>query len=157
MNTASVHDIKKELNTLDAEALVDLCMRLVKYKKENKELLSYLLFEAHNEQAYIASVKESVDEFFTTLPSRNNLYLVKKTLRKILRVVNKQIKYSGIKETEVDLRIYFCMKIKEAMVPLTAGTVLYNLYQQQLKKIYAALDKMPEDLQADYQRDVEKL
>jgi HPt (histidine-containing phosphotransfer) domain-containing protein len=157
MNTASLHDIKKELHTLDAEALADLCMRLAKYKKENKELLSYLLFEAHNEQAYIASVKEHVDELYTTLPSRTNLYLVKKTLRKILRVVNKQIKYSGVKETEVDLRIYFCTKIKEARIPLTTGTVLYNLYQQQLKKINAALDKMPEDLQADYQRDVEKL
>lgn len=157
MNTASLHDIKKELNTLDAEALTGLCMRLAKYKKENKELLSYLLFEAHNEQAYIASVKEVIDELFSTLPSRNNLYLVKKALRKILRLVNKQIKYSGIKETEVDLRVYFCTKVKEARIPLTTNTVLYNLYQQQLKKIYAAWDKMPEDLQADYQRDVEQL
>jgi type III secretory pathway component EscV len=156
MITASLHEIKKELHTLDPETIAGLCMRLAKYKKENKELLNYLLFEAHHEQAYVASVKETIDELFTTLPPRN-LYLIKKTLRKILRFANKQIKYSGIKETEVELRIYFCTKVMEAKIPLTPGTVLFNLYQQQLNKINAALDKLPEDLQADYQQEVERL
>lgn len=154
--TASLHEIKKELHTLDLETIAGLCMRLAKYKKENKELLNYLLFEAHHEQVYIASVKETIDEHFTTLPPRN-LYLIKKTLRKILRFVNKQIKYSGIKETEVELRIYFCAKVKEAKIPLTTGTVLFNLYQQQLNKINTALNKLPEDLQADYELEVKKL
>lgn len=156
MNTASVNEIKKELNTLDTDVLVGLCMRLVKYKKENKELLNYLLFEAHNEQAYIASVKETVDELFNDVPAAN-LYLTKKVLRKILRFVNKQIKYSGIVQTELELRIYFCTKTLEAKVPLTVGTVIYNLYQQQLKKINTCLSKLPEDLFADYQREVERI
>jgi hypothetical protein len=156
MMTASLHEIKKELHTLDHEIIVGLCLRLAKYKKENKELLNYLLFEAHHEQAYVGSVKENIDELFTSLPPRN-LYLIKKTLRKILRFVNKQIKYSGIKETEVELRIYFCTKVKGAKIPLTTGTVLFNLYQQQLNKINAALNKLPEDLQADYQQEVERL
>jgi hypothetical protein len=156
MNTASLHEIKKELHTLDPEKIASFCMQLAKYKKENKELLTYLLFEAHNEQNYIVNVKEAVDDLFTELPSRN-LYIVKKMLRKILRFVNRQIKYSGIKQTEVELRIYFCFKVKGIHIPLTAGTVLGNLYQQQLKKIHGSLAKMPEDLQADYQRDVENL
>ena len=156
MNTASVNEIKKELNTLDAEVLVGLCMRLAKYKKENKELLNYLLFEAHNEQDYITSVKEEIDELFKDVPAPN-LYLTKKVLRKILRFVNKQIKNSSIVQTELELRIYFCTKTKAAKVPLTAGTVIYNLYQQQLKKIDACLSKLPEDLFADYQREVERI
>jgi hypothetical protein len=156
MEAASLNEIKKELQHADSEVLAGLCMRLAKYKKENKELLSYLLFEAHNEQAYINSVKEEVDELFTTLPDRN-VYLMKKTLRKILRVVNKQIKYSGIKETELDLRLYFCKKVRIARVPLTTGTVLFNMYQQQVKKITAALEKLPEDLQADYAQAVAAL
>lgn len=153
MNTASLHEIKKELNTLDLETLAGLCMRLAKYKKENKELVSYLLFEAHNEQSYISMVKETVEDLFAELPSRNT-YLMKKTLRKILRFVNKQIKYSGLKQTEVELRVHFCLKVKAARIPLTTGTVLFNLYQQQLKKIHAALAKLPEDLQTDYQREI---
>ena len=156
MTTASLSEIKKELHTLDQETVESLCNRLAKYKKENKELLTYLLFEAHDEKAYIENVKEELRELFKTLPS-SNVYLIKKTLRKILRFANKQIKYSGIKQTELELRIFFCTKIKEARIPLHSGTVLFNLYQQQLKKIEAALSKLPEDLQADYERELKQI
>lgn len=157
MKAASLNEIKKELKTLDPDALQELCMRLAKYKKENKELLTYLLYEAGNEQAYIAAIKEDLDELFADLPARSNLYLVKKTLRKILRFANKQIKYSGIKLTELELRIYFCTKVRGAQIPLSTGTVLFNMYQQQLKKIYTILNKLPEDLQLDYQADLKKI
>jgi hypothetical protein len=156
MKTASVHEIKNELQTLEAEQLVKLCLRLAKFKKENKELLTYLLFESHNEQAYIEAVKEAIDELFTTLPAQN-LYLIKKVLRKILRFVNRQLKYSGIQQTEVELRIYFCAKVKEARVPFATNTVLFNLYQQQLNKINSTLAKLPEDLQSDYQHDLKTI
>jgi hypothetical protein len=156
MTTASLSEIKKELHTLDQEAVEGLCNRLAKYKKENKELLTYLLFEAHDEHAYVENVKEELRELFKTLPS-SNVYLIKKTLRKILRFANKQIKYSGIKQTELELRIFFCSKVKEARIPLHTGTVLFNLYQMQLKKIEDALRKLPEDLQADYERELKAI
>jgi hypothetical protein len=152
MTASSVNEIKKELNTLDSDTLLALCMRLAKYKKENKELLTYLLFEAHNEQAYSESIKEEITEMFRTLPS--NTYLVKKSLRKILRIANKHIKYSGIKQTELEVRIFFCTKMKDAHVPRQHGSVLFNLYQQQLKKINAVLGKLHEDLQGDYQSEI---
>ncbi len=156
MKAASLNEIKKELLTQDEGTIQELCMRLAKYKKENKELLTYLLFEAHNEPAYIENVKEVLNEMFTELPA-GNLYLSKKVLRKILRFANKQIRYSGIKLTELELRIFFCMKVKETRIPLQTGTVLFNLYQQQLKKIYAVLEKLPEDIQGDYERDIARL
>jgi hypothetical protein len=153
MTTASIQEIKKELRYHDLESLHELCMRLAKYKKENKELLNYLLFEAHNEQAYIENVKGELNELFKTVPS-SNVYFVKKSLRKILRFANRQIKYSGIKQTELEVRIFFCVKMKEAKIPRTPGTVLFNLYQQQLKKIENAFAKLPEDIQADYEREL---
>ena len=156
MKASSVNEIKKELRNLDADALVGLCMRLAKYKKENKELLTYLLFEAHHEQGYIEAVKEVVDEYFLELP-RGNTYYVKKSLRKILRYANRQIKYSAIPQTELELRIHFCKKVREAKVPMAGGTVLFNLYQQQLKKIKSIFQKLPEDLQSDYDRDIRYL
>jgi hypothetical protein len=154
MKASSLNEIKKEVQTLDPDTLQEMCMRLAKFKKENKELLTYLLFEAHDEHAYIENVKESLDIEFQSLPTGVNTYFIKKTLRKILRLANKQIKYSGQKRTEIELRIFFLLKVKEAKVPLHHGTVLYNLYHQQLKKINAILEKLPEDLQADYARDV---
>jgi len=156
MTTASIQEIKKELRTLDVDKLQELCMRLAKYKKENKELLNYLLFEAHNEQAYIENVKEELNELFKTVPS-SNVYFVKKSLRKILRFANRQIKYSGIKQTEVEVRIFFCAKMKEAKIPRNPGTVLFNLYQQQLKKIESTFAKLPEDIQADYERELKSI
>ena len=156
MNAASIHEIKKELQSLDARELQSICLRLAKYKKENKELLSYLLSDAQDEAGYIQNIKAEMDVMFQELTDRN-LYLVKKILRKILRFCNRQIKYSGIPQTELELRIYFCEKIKAAHVPLTAGTVLYNLYQQQLKKISTVLAKIPEDYQVDYANAIDAL
>ena len=156
MTTASVQEIKKELRVHDAASLQDLCMRLAKYKKENKELLNYLLFEAHNEQAYIENVKEEIRELFKTVSS-SNVYFIKKSLRKILRFTNRQIKYSGVKQTELEVRIFFCTKMKEAKIPRNQGTVLFNLYQQQIKKIESAFAKLPEDIRADYDRELKNI
>jgi len=156
MNSASLSEIKKELQRLDANALQAICLRLAKYKKENKELLSYMLSDAHDEAGYIRSVKEEMNTMFLELTDRN-LYIIKKMLRKILRMVNRQIKYSGIAQSELELRIYFCEKIKAAHIPLNTGTVLYNLYHQQLKKITAVLTKLPEDYQVDYAAAIEAL
>jgi hypothetical protein len=153
MITSSLSEIKRELSELDSDALRVLCMRLAKYKKENKELLTYLLFEAHNEQAYVERIKEEITELFTGLPT--NTYLLKKSIRKILRIVNKQIKYSSVKQTDLEVRIFFCTKMKEAKISHQHGSVLFNLYQQQLKKINAILGKLHEDLQGDYQPQID--
>ena len=154
MKAASVNEIKKAIQDLDKKEVQDFCLRLAKFKKENKELLTYLLFEAQDENTYVESVKQEMDELFPTVP-KSNVYLMKKVLRKILRIVNKQIRYSGINESEVTLRIYFCMKMKKSGFQLKSSAVIFNLYNQQLKKISAALSKLKEDLQFDYARDFE--
>lgn len=157
MKAASLNEIKKELLLIEPEAVREMCMRLAKFKKENKELITYLLFEAHNEQAYIENVKAEIEQLFESLPTGVNSYYIKKTLRKILRFTGRQIKYSGVRETELELRIFFCLKMKEARIPLSSGTVLFNIYQQQIKKINAILEKLPEDLQGDYEREIKML
>jgi len=156
MSSASLSEIKRELQSLDEATLQALCLRLAKYKKENKELLAYLLFDASDESGYIRTVKSEMDLLFRELHDRN-LYIVKKMLRKILRLVNKYIRYSGLPQTELDLRIYFCQKVKSASIPLSTGTVLYNLYQQQLKKINTVLSKLPEDYQDDYSASMDSI
>lgn len=156
MKAASLAEIKKELVRLESHTLLELCMRLGKYKKENKELLTYLLFEADDEPEYVETVKGEIDDQFNALPN-GNLYYVKKSLRKILRMTNKQIRYSGEKQSELELRIHFCTRLKNSGIRLDRSPVLLNLYQQQLKRINLALAKLPEDLQFDFQRAVESL
>jgi len=156
MKTATVQELKQELKSVTPGKLLELCLRLAKFKKENKELLTYLLFESHDEEAYINSVQLLIDEGFTELP-KANLYLTKKSLRKILRISNKYIRYTGSKQVEVALLIYFCKKLKGSGIPIHKSNVLTNLYEQQLKKINAALQELHEDLQHDYQQELDGL
>jgi len=156
METAPVSQIRKELKDLPPEALQELVLRLTRFKKENKELLSYLLFEANDEQAYIRQVKEEIDLEFRSL-NRSSYYLAKKTLRKVLKTTNKYIRYSGKKETEIELLLYFCKKMKDSKLNYKANRVVFNLYINQVKRIQKAISGMHEDLRFDYREELEAL
>lgn len=106
MHSSSISDIKKELKELSKEELMEHVMALAKYKKDNKEFLNYLIFESHDPETFVSGIKKEVDEYFIEI-TQTNLYLVKKSLRKILRIINKYAKYIGSKEKEAELVIYF--------------------------------------------------
>lgn len=156
MKPATLSEIKRELTTLGEDRLVEITLRLARHKVENKELLTYLLFEASDEQGYIQGGKREIEEAFAAIPN-TNLYYFKKSLRKILRIVSKQARYSGQPQTELELRIYFCKCLKETGVAFEKSPVIRNMYDGQVKKIAAALKKLPEDLQFDYEEEVKIL
>jgi hypothetical protein len=156
MRSATIQELKAELKSLPAPQLTELCLRLAKFKKDNKELLTYLLFEAADERSFIAAVKKEIDEGFTELP-KPNLYLSKKTLRKILRTTAKQIRYMSSPQAEVELLTYYCRKIHGSKIPIRDSPVLTNLYKQQLKKIRSIIATFHEDLQYDFLRDLKGL
>lgn len=156
MKASTLSEIKKELVELNTSDVLELTLRLGRYKKENKELLTYLLFEAHDEAAFIKNIKTDIDQSFTDM-NRSNLHLVKKSLRKIIRVINKYIRFSGSREMETELRIYFCNQLKNSGIKISNSQALINLYEGQIKKIKSAIAKLHEDLQFDYVREVESL
>ena len=57
MKAATLNEIKQELTNLPSTRVLELCLRLGRFKKENKELLTYLLFEAHNIPEFIENIK----------------------------------------------------------------------------------------------------
>lgn len=77
MKAASVHELKKELEDRNQSQLLSFCLRLAKFKKENKELLTFLLFEAENIPAYIENVKQEITGFFSEI-NTSNIYYIKK-------------------------------------------------------------------------------
>lgn len=156
METSSLAVLKKEIQALPHPTLVDLLVRLGKYKKENKELLHYLLFEAHDEQTYINTIKTEVEDQFKDV-NRTTVYFGKKTIRKILRGINKQIKYSGKSETAIELLIHFLQQFKKLPHSFYESTVLVNLYAAQLKRIDKEMKKLHEDIQYDYRKEIESL
>ena len=149
MKAATVVQIKKELQHRNPEELLQLCLRLARFKKENKELLTYLLFEADNEEGYIETVKSEIDEQFTLINTASFFY-IKKSVRKILRSLKKYARYSGNKETEVALILYFCEKLKDFNPSIKRNTTLVNLYERQLVFVRKKIDALHEDLQYDY-------
>ena len=156
MKAASISDIKQELTNLQPAKLLELCLRLAKYKKDNKELLNYLLFEANDEQTYISNVKTEMEEAFAEI-NQSSLYFAKKSLRKILRNTAKHIRYSASKQAEVELLLHFCKTLKHSGIPLKNSIVLNNLYQFQLKKVAKVIATLHEDLQYDYLKELNKL
>ena len=156
MKAVTVKELKEELTERSPKELRELCLRLSKFKKENKELLTYLLFESSDEAAYIEGVKREVDEQFKLI-NKKSQYLIKKSLRKILRNVRKHNRYSLKKETEVELLIYFCLKLKKFTPSIHRNTGLQNLYIGQVVNIRKKLTALYEDLQSDFEEGLKDL
>jgi len=149
MKAVSVKELKQELKHKSPNELLELCLRLSKFKKENKELLTYLLFDSENEEAYIQSVKAEIDEIFEQINTRSYFY-IKKTLRKILTAIRRYSRYSLKKETEAELLIYFC-SLKNRL-PRTYRTDyrIENIFDKQVIALKKKISKLHEDLQYDF-------
>lgn len=156
MKAATLSELKQEIATLTPKQVLDICMRLAKHKKENKELITYMMFEANDEESFIKQIKEEMEMQFREMNS-SNIYLAKKSIRKILRTINKFIRYSGLKQTEAELRIHYCNTLIKSGIPFRKSPVLCNLYNNQLKKIELAVGTLHEDLQYDFKKEMKGL
>jgi len=149
MKAATLAELKQELSSRSPGELLDLCLRLARFKKENKELLTYLLYEASNEQAYIEDIIREVDQQFEQI-NTSSYYYIKKSVRKILRTIRKYVRYSKKKETEVELLLYFCSRLKKMSPPMENNAALLNIYKRQVDAIRKTISSLHEDLQFDY-------
>ena len=118
--------------------------------------MGYLLFDAFNQRAFIQNVKDEIDDQFKNL-NRSSLYLAKKTLRKVLRTTKKYIRFSGSKETEIELLIYFCLKMKKSGLRMNSSRVVMNMYLNQVRRIKQVISMLHEDIRMDYEDDLKKL
>tara|TARA_R110002073_G_scaffold139232_2_gene289406 strand:+ start:192009 stop:192482 length:474 start_codon:yes stop_codon:yes gene_type:complete len=156
MKTATVSQLKKELKNQTQDELLELCLRLSKFKKENKELLTYLLYEAYDEAGYIASVKTEIEAQFELINTASYFY-IKKSVRKILRMVKKYIRYSKDKETEIELLLHFCKVLKAMKPSIYNNTTLTNIFNRQIILIEKLIGALHEDLHYDYNLELEEL
>ena len=151
MNSYSINDIKKKLQKKKSGELEDYCLRLAKYKKENKELLGYLLYESDDIPCFIEKVKEEIELLFRGI-NKSNGYFIRKSVRKILKNVNKYIRFSSSKQVAAELLIHFCNCILSNSIPIKESRQLNNLYEIQLKKIKDILSELHPDLQYDLKK-----
>ena len=156
MKAASIVTLRKALAHLDHQALQQLCLRLARFKLENKELLTYLIFESKDELQYVQSIKSQLDILFDEI-NTNRYFFIKKSVRKILRRIRKFSRYSNASETEVELLLYFSCKMKTIQPSIFNNKTLTNLYNRQVEASRKKTLKLHEDLQYEYQLQIEKL
>jgi hypothetical protein len=156
VKTSTLKEIKDELQNCSQDELLTLSLRLIKYKKENKELVSYLLHESFDDAVYIDDVKSEIDTQFKLI-NKKTAHIIKKGVRKILAQVKKYIRYSQKKETEIALLLHFCLQLKHFKTAMARNKVLYNTFHSQIAMVKKAILTLDEDLQYDYNRELEDL
>ena len=78
-------------------------------------------------------------------------------MRKILSLIKKHIRYSKNKETEVILLLFYCQKLKNFRPSIQKSPRLQNVFDRQIILIKKALSALHEDLQFEYQYELDAL
>ncbi len=151
MKAASISEIKKELDRRNNNEILSYCLKMAKFKKESKELLSFLLFDADDISTYIENIKKEMNELFSEI-NNANIYYAKKSIRKILRLVNKYVRFIASKQAEAELLIHFCNCINTFPIPIHKSQQLIKLFKTQISKIEEALLTLHPDLQYDLKK-----
>ena len=155
MDTASIKQLKDTLSTLGREELTGLLLRMVKFKKENKELLTFLLYEAGDLDAYVYETSQEIKDEFENYRLKT-AYYKRKGCRRILRILKKYIKYAADKEVEVRLLLAYVSMVAESKTFIT-DRVIQKIAFRQLLLAEKSLVKLHEDLQYEYKLELEEL
>lgn len=148
MKPESLTILKKELKKCSHEESQEIVLRLARAKKENKELLTYLLSYAEDAAEYGEDMQADLDLAFEDLSQRP--YFAAKSLRKMLRQVTKFKRFTKSDQYMVQLLLHFCEKTVEHFGPGLRHLPTQGIIFRTMLKIRKTLDKMHEDLQADF-------
>lgn len=155
-NLASLKVIRDELALLNNKELVGIISSLIRFRKENKELITYLLFDSKDEAGFIKSIKAET-EFAMEPVTRYNVRPYLKLIRKTLKNIRKAIKISGKNETAVQLLMHFCTVIKQKNLPVTRFKGLNLVWDRCIHDITKNILTLHEDLRYDYTQELNAL
>jgi len=74
-----------------------------------------------------------------------------------LRRIRKFARYSNQPETEVELLLYFCLKMQDITPSIFKNKTLTNIYNKQIESAQKKTKKLHEDLQYEYNLHIEDL
>ena len=142
-------NIRKEMSSLSHKEITELCIRLIRFKKENKELADYFLFEKHQEHSYLLAAKSEIQSLFGNIQTTQP-YLVKKSIRKIIRLAERYSKYAANPIIFIELYLEIMQHIQEYFPHWKQVVPLMKITESLEKKSRRLLPKLHEDLQFDY-------
>lgn len=156
MKIASLADIKKELSYLNEKELKDLILELSKFSTDNKAYLFFKLFERDNPRLFIEMVMEEI-EFEFVKANTKHYHFAKKSAQGIRRKLNKLLKLTKDKTAQIELILFFCEKMKLYGYLTFHHPVIENLYTTQIRKTEKLISGLHEDLQYDFQHQLNEL
>ncbi|MFC4871930.1 hypothetical protein [Negadavirga shengliensis] len=156
MRIPGISEIRKELKFLDEKKLIELVLDLGKLNRENKAYLYFKLFEEDNPRLFIEMVQEELMTEFQKA-NTNHYHFAKKSAQAIRRKLNKNLKLTKDKAAHIDLLVFFCRKLKEYGYLDFRHPVIDNVYLMQMTKIEKLIAGLHEDLQYDYNKELEEL
>ena len=143
-----LNDLKKDLAGMPQPELIELILRLAKLKVENKEILHYLLYYAHDSAAYAQYILPEVLEPFEQ--DFLHPYALSKRLRKSLRIIAKYLRFTKDRAGESELLLFLVNKFLETYRYEYRHSSLSKVIVRCLKKAHDNFDKIHEDFRADY-------
>lgn len=156
MVAASSKILKEALDSKTNLELKELISRLLRFKKENKELATYLLFYEQEEMEYVRDAKAAISLQFEDINTKTVFY-AKKGLRKMLRIAMKFSKYSTDKSTSLEIGLHITTLLMTLPKHIKSSQLIKNMYASNLKKIYTTLEILHPDIQFDYQKQIKNL
>ena len=152
MDKCSIASIRKELKNLEREELVLVCLRLARYKKDNKELVSFLVFQ-RNEEEFILEVKTEIHFEFTGLKLLS-AFQQKKILQKSIRKINKYSKFCLSKTFDLVMFMFICQSLRDSGISLYSHTFAGTIYKKILLKASKIHSTLHEEIQGDFNEDL---
>jgi hypothetical protein len=156
MKIASLAELKKELAFCSEKELTDLILDLAKFSKDNKTYLFFKLFERENPRLFIEMVQEELEMEFAKANTKHYHY-AKKSAQGIRRKLNKNLKLTKDKTTQIELIVFFCKNLKLYGYLDFRHPVIDNLYKTQIGKAERIISTLHEDLQYDFKSALEEL
>lgn len=147
----SLKTIREEISHLSKNELEEICIQLAKFKKENKEFLSYILFDINNEENFASQLEIELQSLFSEVNIKS-AYYAKKQIRKIIKTASRYLKYTKVKETHVRLYIYILKEFKALNISYSANSALQKIEINLKNKICNLIEGLHEDLQYDYKQ-----
>lgn len=141
-------NLKQELQAQERKELIDLCLHLARFRNENKELITYMLFHAQDPLGYAEEYKRMIEEPFDKYLM--NPYFLAKGIRKSFRLISRYAKVSKSKEGECELYLHLADLFMERIQGKLVHKTLIMLLERALKKAHQLILKMHEDFQMDY-------
>lgn len=151
-----MQDLKAQLKQLDEAELQQLVIRLARFKKENKEFLSYILFMEADTRQYIKDVGLETEELFRQMKG-NTLYQCMKSLRKVIRQLTKYIRFASNKVVETELLLLCCRCMQQHFGNIEDSVQLQRLYDRVWLRAEKALAALHEEKQSDYRAELKEL